>query len=87
MRAREAEFHCLSRQPDSKNSKMASVTSGPIISHVDMKNSEEYPSGPPVLFLGREKKASFISARVNFFSNSAVCSSEHLKLKRRSRSL
>uniref|UniRef100_A0A0D3DME6 Uncharacterized protein n=1 Tax=Brassica oleracea var. oleracea TaxID=109376 RepID=A0A0D3DME6_BRAOL len=41
IRTRFAEFHCFKSFPDVKNSKTASVTSGPTTDHEAMKNSVE----------------------------------------------
>ena len=67
IKTRFAEFHCLRSFPERKNSFIASVTSVPMTDQEAVKNSAEYPSGPPVLFLGREKKASLISVSENLF--------------------
>lgn len=72
IRTRFAAFHCFKRQPERKNSRMASVTSGPITGQEAIKNSVEYPSGPPDLFLGKEKKAFRTSSAVKALSKLAT---------------
>lgn len=67
-------FHCLSKDPDLKNSVIAAVTSGPTTSQQLIKNSAEYPSGPLVLFRGKERKASLISSTENYLCSASVWS-------------
>lgn len=62
IKTRVVAFHCFKSYPDMKNSFTASVTSGPITDQQPQKNSEENPSGPLALFLGREKKAALMSS-------------------------
>lgn len=61
IKTRLVAFHCFRICPELKNSLTASVTSAPMTDQLPQKNSEEKPSGPQALFLGREKKASLIS--------------------------
>lgn len=58
-------FHYFKILAEIKNSATTLNASGPTTLQQPLKNSEGNPSGPGALFLGREKKVSFISSGEN----------------------
>lgn len=65
MRGRIVAFHCFKICPKEKNSATTLHESGHTTLQQPLENSEGKPSRPGALFLGREKKVSFIFSGEN----------------------
>lgn len=71
-------FHCFNSFHEEKNSRTAAVTSTQTIAQFPPKNSALNPSGPGVLFMGRENNAFLTSKAEKGAKRLKRSASEHL---------